>query len=97
MTQSSVTLSAPLAGFRAIAVTIGGSDGVDEGTTLVWSPAGRTFDVTAAFVIGTNDFRVMRMRFSASGSRLTPTVVDGQNTNGYTSSTTYLHSVVGIV
>ena len=97
MTQSSVTLSAPLAGFRAIAVTIGGSDGVDEGTTLVWSPDGRTFDVTAAFVVGTNDFRVMRMRFSASGSRLTPTVVDGQNANGYTSSTTYLHSVVGIV
>ena len=97
MTQSSVTLSAPLAGFRAIAVTIGGSDGVDEGTTLVWSPDGRTFDVTAAFVVGTNDFRVMRMRFSASGSRLTPTVVDGQNADGYTSSTAYLHSVVGIV
>lgn len=97
MTQSSVTLSAPLAGFRAIAVTIGGSDGVDEGTTLVWSPDGKTFDVTAAFVVGTNDFRVMRMRFSANGSRLTPTVVDGQNAGGYTSSTAYLHSVVGIV
>lgn len=97
MTQSSVTLSAKLAGFRAIAVTIGGSDGVDEGTTLVWSPDGRTFDVTAAFVVGTNDFRVMRMRFSASGSRLTPTVVDGQNGDGYTRSTSYLHSVVGIV
>lgn len=97
MTQSSVTLSAPLAGFRAIAVTIGGSDGVDEGTTLVWSPDGKTFDVTAAFVVGTNDFRVMRIRFSANGSRLTPTVVDGQNADGYTSSTAYLHSVVGIV
>ena len=97
MTQSSVTLSSTLAGFRAIAVTICGSDGVDEGTTLVWSPDGRTFDVTAAFVIGTNDFRVMRMRFSASGSRLTPIVVDGQNGDGYTNSTAYLHSVVGIV
>lgn len=97
MTQSSVTLSAPLAGFRAIAVTIGGIDGVDEGTTLVWSPDGKTFDVTAAFVVGTNNFRVMRMRFSASGSTLTPTVVDGQDSSGYTGLTAYLHSVVGIV
>ena len=97
MTQSSVTLSAPLAGFRAIAVTIGGSDGVDEGTTLVWSPAGRTFDVTAAFVVDTGNFRVMRMRLYGSGTSLNPTMVDGQNADGYTSSTTWLHGVVGLV
>ena len=63
----------------------------------MWSPDGKTFDVTAAFVVGTNNFRVMRMRFSANGSRLTPTVVDGQNADGYTGSTAYLNSVVGIV
>ena len=52
MTQSSVTISAPLAGFRAIAAgIIGGNDGVDEGTTLVWSPDGRTFDVSSAFLV----------------------------------------------
>lgn len=95
-TQSAVTLAAPLSGYRAIAVTIGGSDGVDEGTTLVWAPDGRTFDVTAAFVVGTSDFRVMRMRFKASGSTIAPTVVDGQNVDGYTSSNAFLHSVVGI-
>ena len=96
-TQSAVTLSSPLSAFRAVVVTIGGSDGVAEGSTVVWSPDGKTFDVTVAFVVGTNDFRVMRMRFSANGSRLTPTVVDGQNSDGYTSSISYLHSVVGIV
>lgn len=92
-----MTLSSPLSAFRAVVVTIGGSDGVAEGSTVVWSPDGKTFDVTVAFVVGTNDFRVMRMRFSANGSRLTPTVVDGQNSDGYTSSISYLHSVVGIV
>lgn len=92
-----MTLSSSLANFRAVAVTIGGPDGVAEGTTLVWSPNGKTFDVCAAFVVGTGDFRVMRMRFSASGSTLTPTVVDGQNATGYTNSTSYLHSVVGFV
>lgn len=52
MTQSSVTMSAPLAGFRAIAAgIIGGNDGVDEGTALVWSPDGRTFDVSSAFLV----------------------------------------------
>lgn len=92
-----MTLSSSLAGFRAVAVTIGGSDGVAEGTTLVWSPNGKTFDACAAFVVDTPNFRVMRMRLYGSGTTLTPTVVDGQNANGYTSSTAFLHSVVGLV
>lgn len=95
-TQSAVTLSSPLSAFRAVVVTIGGSDGVDEGSTFVWSPDGRTFDVCAAFVVGTSDFRVMRMRLYGSGDTLTPTVIDGQNAGGYTGETTFLHSVVGI-
>ncbi len=48
-------------------------------------------------MVGTDNFRVMRMRLYGNGTSLTPTVVDGQNANGYTSSTTYLHSVVGLV
>lgn len=96
-TQSAVTLSSSLAGFRAVAVTIGGSDGVAEGATLVWSPNGKTFGVCAAFVVSTSNFRVMRMRLYGSGTTLTPTVVDGQNADGYTSSTTYLHGVVWLV
>lgn len=96
-TQSAVTLASSLANFRAILVTIGGSDNVAEGSTVVWSPNNKTFDVTAAFVVGTDNFRVMRMRLYGNGTSLTPTVVDGQNANGYTSSSTYLHSVVGLV
>lgn len=96
-TQSAVTLSSSLAGFRAVAVTIGGPDGVADGSTVVWSPNGKTFDVCAAFVVDTGNFRVMSMRLYGSGTRLNPTVVDGQNADGYTSSTTYLHSVVGLV
>ena len=96
-TQSAVTLSSSLAGFRAVAVTIGGPDGVAEGSTVVWSPNGKTFDVCAAFVVDTGNFRVMRMRLYVSGTSLNPTVVDGQNADGYTSSTTYLHSVGGLV
>ena len=95
-TQSAVTLSSPLSAFRAVVVTIGGSDGVAEGSTVVWSPDGRTFDVCAAFVVGTSNFRVMRMRLYGSGDTLTPTVIDGQNADGYTGATTFLHSVVGI-
>lgn len=86
-----------MANFRAIAVTIGGSDDVAEGSTVVWSPNGKTFDVCAAFVVSTSNFRVMRMRLYGSGTTLTPTVVDGQNADGYTSSTTYLHGVVWLV
>lgn len=96
-TQSAVTLASSLANFRAILVTIGGSDDVAEGSTVVWSPNGKTFDVCAAFVVDTGNFRVMRMRLYGSGTSLNPTVVDGQNAGGYTSSTTYLHSVVGLV
>lgn len=96
-TQSAVTLASSLANFRAIMVTIGGSDNVDEGSTVVWSPHNKTFDVTAAFVVGTNNFRFMRMRLYGNGTSLTPTVVDGQDADGYTSSTAYLHSVVGLV
>lgn len=92
-----MTLASSLANFSAILVTIGGSDDVAEGSTVVWSPNGKTFDVCAAFVVDTGNFRVMRMRLYGSGTSLNPTVVDGQNAGGYTSSTTYLHSVVGLV
>lgn len=92
-----MTLASSLANFRAILVTIGSPDGVAEGSTVVWSPNGKTFDVCAAFVVATGNFRVMRMRLYGSGTSLKPTVVDGQNADGYTSSTTYLHSVVGLV
>ena len=68
----SVTLSESVAGYRAIAVSIGGTDGVVEGTTLVWSPNGKTFDINATFVVDhpANPWRALRMRLTASGTRL---------------------------
>ena len=69
----SVTLADSVANYRAIAVSIGGTDGVVEGTTLVWSPNGKTFDVNATFVVSgqpSNPWRSLRMRFTASGTSL---------------------------
>lgn len=95
-TQSEVTLSASCASFRAIAAAIGGSDGVVEASTLVWAPDGKTFDVAAAFVVGNNDWRSLRMRFEASGDRLTPTHNLGQIA-GDAAANAYLLYVVGVV
>lgn len=95
-TQSEVTLRESCASFRAIVAAIGGSDGVVEASTLVWVPDGKTFDVAAAFVVGNNDWRSLRMRFEASGDKLTPTHNLGQ-TAGDAVDNAYLLYVVGIV
>lgn len=91
-----MTLSASCASFRAIVAAIGGSDGVVEASTLVWAPDGKTFDVAAAFVVGNNDWRSLRMRFTASGSTLTPTYNLGQIA-GDASDNAYLLYVAGVV
>lgn len=95
-TQSEVTLSASCASFRAIVAAIGGADGVVEASTLVWEPDGKTFDVASAFVVGNNDWRSLRMRFTASGDKLTPTHNLGQ-TAGDAVDNAYLLYVVGVV
>ena len=94
--QSEVTLSASCASFRAIVAAIGGSDGVVEASTLVWAPDGKTFDVAAAFVVGNNDWRSMRMRYEASCDKLTPTHNLGQIA-GDAVDNAYLLYVVGVV
>lgn len=69
----SVTLAESVASCRAIVVSIGGTDGVVEGSTLVWSPQGKTFDVNCTFVVGnspSNPWRCFRMRYTASGTSL---------------------------
>lgn len=95
-TQSEVTLRESCASFRAIVAAIGGSDGVVEASTLVWVPDGKTFDVAAAFVAGNNDWRSLRMRFEASGDKLTPTHNLGQIA-GDAVDNAYLLYVVGVV
>lgn len=94
--QSEVTLRESCASFRAIVAAIGGSDGVVEASTLVWAPDGKTFDVAAAFVVGNNDWRSLRMRFAADGDKLTPTHNLGQIA-GDASDNAYLLYVVGVV
>ena len=91
-----MTLSASCASFRAIVAAIGGADGVVEASTLVWEPDGKTFDVASAFVVGNNDWRSLRMRFTASGDKLTPTHNLGQ-TAGDAVDNAYLLYVVGVV
>ena len=68
----SVTLAESVAGYRAIAVSIGAADGFVEGSSLVWSPDLKTFDVNATFVVdhSNNPWRALRMRFTASGASL---------------------------
>ena len=95
-TQSEVTLSESCASVRAIVAAIGGSDGVVEASTLVWAPDGKTFDVAAAFVVGNNDWRSLRMRFAADGDKLTPTHNLGQIA-GDAGDNAYLLYVVGVV
>lgn len=95
-TQSEVTLSASCASFRAIVAAIGGSDDVVEASTLVWEPDGKTFDVASAFVVGTNNWRSLRMRLTASGTRLSVDYNLGQ-TAGDAVDNAYLLYVVGVV
>lgn len=95
-TQSEVTLSESCASFRAIVAAIGGADDVVEASTLVWEPDGKTFDVASAFVVGNNDWRSLRMRLTASGTRLSVDYNLGQ-TAGDAVANAYLLYVVGIV
>ena len=68
----SVTLADSVANYRAIVVSIGGTDGVIEGSMLVWSPNGKTFDVNCAMIVehSNNPWRALRMRLTASGASL---------------------------
>lgn len=94
-----MTLSESVAGYRAIAVSIGGTDGAVEGTTLVWSPNGRTFDVNAVLVVdqSINPWRAFRMRFTASGASLSCSVNLQYNSAGdVATGQARLLSVVGI-
>lgn len=91
-----MTLGASCASFRAIVAAIGGSDGVVEASTLVWAPDGKTFDVASAFVVENNDWRSLRIRFEASGDKLTPTNSLGQIA-GDAVNNAYLLYVVGVV
>lgn len=95
-TQSAVTLSESCASFRAIVAAIGGSDDVVEASTLVWEPDGKTFDVASAFVVGTNNWRSLRMRLTANGKKLSVDYNLGQ-TAGDAVDNAYLLYVVGIV
>lgn len=95
-TQSEVTLSASCASFRAIVAAIGGADDVVEASTLVWEPDGKTFDVASAFVVGTNNWRSLRMRLTANGKKLSVDYNLGQ-TAGDAADNAYLLYVVGIV
>lgn len=68
----SVKLADSVTNYPAIVVSIGGADGVVEGSTLVWSPNGKTFDATSTFVVNgeAQPWRSLRMRFTASGTSL---------------------------
>lgn len=94
--QSEVTLSESCANFRAIAAAIGGADEVVEASTIVWEPDGKTFDVASAFVIGNNDWRSLRMRFTANGKNLSVGYNLGQISGGVIENA-YLLYVIGIV
>lgn len=94
--QSAVTLSESCASFRAIVAAIGGYDEVVEASTLVWEPDGKTFDVASAFVVGTNDWRSLRMRLTASGKNLSIDYNLGQTARDAVDNA-YLLYVVGIV
>lgn len=91
-----MTLSASCASFRAIVAAIGGADDVVEASTLVWEPDGKTFDVASAFVVGTNNWRSLRMRLTANGKKLSVDYNLGQ-TAGDAVDNAYLLYVVGIV
>lgn len=94
--KSAVTISESCASFRAIVAAIGGADDVVEASTLVWEPDGKTFDVASAFVVGTNDWRSLRMRLTASGKKLSVDYNLGQAA-GDAVDNAYLLYVVGIV
>lgn len=72
ISSGSVTLSNSVANYRAIVVSIGGADGFVEGSSLVWSPDLKTFDVNAVLIVvdTANPWRALRMRLTASGTRL---------------------------
>lgn len=94
--KSAVTISESCASFRAIVAAIGGYDEVVEASTLVWEPDGKTFDVASAFVVGTNDWRSLRMRLTVSGKNLSIDYNLGQTARDAVDNA-YLLYVVGIV
>lgn len=92
----SVTLADSVANYHAIVVSIGGTDGVIEASTLVWSPNGATFDVGIAFFAGSDGWRSMRMRYRASGTSLTCRLNERYTGTGTVTGELRLVSVVGI-
>ena len=97
--SGSVTLADSVANYRAIAVSIGGTDGVVEGTTLVWSPNGKTFDVNAVLIVvdSANPWRSLRMRLTASGTSLSCSLnLNYDEKGGVVTGGTRILSVVGI-
>lgn len=99
-TTGGVTLNETAANFRFLVVSIGGSDGVVEGSTLVASPNGKTFDVTATFFISGGasiaSIRSFRARCTVSGTKLTRGETQQFNGSTVTNGNVYLLSVVGI-
>lgn len=97
--SGSVTLADSVANYRAIVASVGGADGIVEGSTLVWSPNGKTFDVTCALVVDepNNPWRAHRMRFTASGASLSCLLNLHYDARGsVVTGGTRLMSVVGI-
>ena len=95
----SVTLSESVANYRAIVASIGGADGFVEGSSLVWSPNGKTFDVNCALIVvdSANPWRALRMRFTASGTSLSCSANLQYDVNGsVVTGGARLLSVVGI-
>lgn len=99
-TTGGVALNETAANFRFLVVSIGGSDGVVEGSTLVASPNGKTFDVTATFFISGGasiaSIRSFRARCTVSGTKLTRGETQQFNGSTVTNGNVYLLSVVGI-
>lgn len=93
----SVTLSASAAGFRALVLTIGASDGVPLASSVAWSPNGRTVGCSAAFVVDNGTWRSVFAKYRVSGTSMTCTENYQWNGSSVVSGGGRLLSVAGLV
>lgn len=93
----SVTLSASAAGFRALVLTIGASDGVPLASSVAWAPNGRTVGCSAAFVVDNGTWRSVYAKYRVSGTSMTCTENYQWNGSSVVSGGGRLLSVAGLV
>lgn len=98
-TTGTVTLSSSAANFTYLDVIYGSGDGRTSGNTRVYSPNGKTVEISAGLV-GSNGYHAIYFgRYAVSGTSITPSINQtwSANLNGTESNTANLLYVIAVI